>query len=298
MIEQKSVNLAITSPAIEHSRFTEVLSILDNFIADSSMEASRGLMLTGPQGAGKSEICNSLLSKYPPEQIVRPVAYTRVPENFKGRTVYQTILQALGLDNNTRRAESSLKKLLAYTIIAFKTDVLVLDDAHNLLRHTLACEIVRSLMDETGIKVILVGQEHSKDLLNLRWTLHRRFRILVELSAWNSSSEEDLCKVLAVLQRVVSQSGVQLDYKSLINNDFARKLACGTRGRFKGVAELILRAILHAISRGAETLENKDFEQAFVSLHSISNATQNNPFSESFVRGPMNADGTPSQVAS
>lgn len=298
MIDLNSVNTAITSSAIEHSRFAKALSMLDDFIADTSMEASRGLLLTGPQGAGKSEICKSLLIKYPPEQVVRPVAYVPVPEIFQGKTLLQEILKAFGRDDNSQETECFLKKLVVHTIFECRTNVLVLDDTHNLLRHVLARDSVRRLMDETGIKVVLVGRDHSKDLLNSDMSLQRRFPILVELSAWNPQSEEDICEVLAVLQRFVSQSGVQLDYRGLINTDFARRLVCGSGGRIKDLVELFSSAVLHANSRGSETLEDKDFEQAFGSLQAISKFTRSNPFSESFGEGQMKTHSSPVQVAS
>lgn len=205
----------LNSLRIKHSRIAQMMSELDTLIYPESQDSI--LLVCGPTGVGKSTLsrhmvdgalANSAKLMNDDAGLV-PAVYVEAPasgeSDFSWRLFYQRILtqldgdmdmpkHAFGIDSLTGRmvrprgpSSNSLAALRTAVERALRergTQFLVIDEAAHIIRQTrshrleIQLDTLKSLANECGTQIVLVGSYDLYQLVSLSGQLARRTHVM------------------------------------------------------------------------------------------------------------------------
>ncbi len=205
----------LTHLRIKHPHIAEVMSDLDTLIHPDSQDSI--LLVCGPTGVGKSTLARYFVEHASDQASAQmeqdaglvPAVYIEAPasgeNDFSWRLFYQRILNQLdgeirapkaayGLDPHTGcivrprgRSGNSLAALrtaVERALRARKTRFLVIDEAAHIIRQTrsnrlqIQLDTLKSLANECGTQMVLVGSYDLYQLMSLSGQLARRTHVL------------------------------------------------------------------------------------------------------------------------
>lgn len=213
---------------IKHSRIEQLMNELQTLLYPGSQDSL--LLVCGPTGAGKTTLARHMVenklacSKHAMEADVSiiPAAYVEAPasgeNDFSWRLLYQRILLQLeagvdlpkypfGVNIQTGYAARS-PRARAHTLAGLRTAVeralrergtefLVIDEAAHIIRQTrpnrleIQLDTLKSIANECGVQIMLVGAYDLYQLVSLSGQLARRTHVL-HFERYRQDREEDI----------------------------------------------------------------------------------------------------------
>lgn len=207
---------ALTAKRIKHTRVAEVMDELETLIYPGSQDSI--LLVCGPSGAGKTTLAKHMVkaelerarSEMEENRGLIPALYAEAPSSgesdFSWRLFYQTILSQLddrdsprtlyGIDPETGRMMRKSATHRANTLAALRTAVerglrarqvkfLVIDEAAHIIRQTrgrnrleIQLDTLKSLANQCGTQMVLIGSYDLYQLVSLSGQLARRSHVL------------------------------------------------------------------------------------------------------------------------
>lgn len=201
---------------IKHTRVTQVMDELSTLIYPDSQESI--LLVCGPTGAGKTTLAkfmveNAFSQSHAEMELnagVIPAIYVQAPASgeteFSWRLFYQRILNQLGDDLDSPKVAYGVDSLSGRlvrprgasgnTLAALRTAVerglrarqvqfMVIDEAAHIFRHTrsnskleIQLDTLKSLVNECGTQIVLVGSYDLYHLVSLSGQIARRTHVL------------------------------------------------------------------------------------------------------------------------
>ncbi|REG51068.1 TniB protein [Paraburkholderia sp. BL6669N2] len=206
----------LSTKRIKHNRVTEVMGELDTLIYPNSQDSI--LLVCGPTGAGKTTLSRVMVDSALEKGVsqmqanggVIPAVYVEAPSsgenNFSWKLFYHRILTQLGdnlnvpkmlygVDEQTGRVVRP-KGMNGNSLAALRTAVerglrerqvqfLVIDEAAHIIRQTrgnqrleIQLDTLKSLANQCGTQIVLVGSYDLYQLVSLSAQLARRTHVL------------------------------------------------------------------------------------------------------------------------
>jgi len=243
----------------------------------------RGALLTGIGGAGKTTVCRAILKSFPSVETKEadlsiktvPAFYASVPSPSTIGSLAASLLVSIGDPLPPRGTAANLTARLAHLLKICRTQVILLDEFHNLLAEAVTgqthakkvCNWLRSLINETGVMVCLVGDPSCETLVNHDHQMSRRFAYRYRLKELDPGTQErpgDLVGFLTgfselSLKKIQMTSGVDFSDHHRVQQVWA-----ATGGNPAFVAMLFKEAASIALLNGGRTaIELDDLGDAF-----------------------------------
>jgi hypothetical protein len=149
---------------------------------------SRGLLILGPSGVGKSTVIDEFVKAVSRDQFVPgkklPILVVEIPAEPTKKTVAAALLKALNdpfADAQSHSAEFKLSRVVTL-LSTLRVEMVILDEAQHLVDHKRtstgvheAADWVKSLMNRTSIAYVLVGLRTLERLPRANEQFRRRF---------------------------------------------------------------------------------------------------------------------------
>jgi RecA/RadA recombinase len=213
---------------IKHTRIKQVMIELGCLIYPGSQDSI--LMVCGPSGAGKSTLAKHMVIEEIERSAremeidagIIPAVYVEArasgEDEFSWRLFYQSVLEQLeagvdmpkyqyGVDALTGRMVSTrnpkdrtlagLRTSVERALLHRKTRFLVIDEAAHIIRHTrpnrleIQLDTLKSLANQSGVQIILVGSYDLFQMMSLSGQLARRTHVL-HLERYRQDNDLDL----------------------------------------------------------------------------------------------------------
>lgn len=227
---------------IAHTRIRELKNEVQSLIYPESQNSI--LLVVGPTGVGKTTLCKHLVEeqfKKHKEQMesdanVIPAIYIQAPasgeQEFSWRMFYERILEqlegneldlnkhAFGINESTemlvrpkRQGKSTLAGLRTAVERALRqrgTQLLVIDEAAHIIRQTsrnnlcVQLDTLKSLANECGTQIVLVGSYDLYNLVSLSAQLARRTHVL-HFERYRQDRPEDINAFTKCLKQFEAQ---------------------------------------------------------------------------------------------
>lgn len=308
---QKTVNLfvdpiyariaEIDKVVVSHSRLNTAIEGLKQCIAWSEVSREpRGALLTGVGGAGKTTICLTILSMFPArtiteeDRVIRivPAFYASVPSPSTIKSLASSILQSLGDPEPMRGSASALTARLGRLLKTCQTKIILLDEFHNLLAEASAgeprankvCNWIRSLINDTGVMLCLVGMPACEALVDHDTQMARRFTHRFSLADLDPGTSEKPGELRGFLLTYSKKMVERLALTSFIDfHDHLRvsQVWAATGGRPAYIVILFKEAVAIALARNAShtSIVLEDLAEAYDKGLTLSVAkVSGNPF--------------------
>lgn len=225
---------------------------------------TRGVMLIGGPGSGKSHLLERTLSKLTvlregefgrPRYLGCPVPS---PATFKSMTL--ALLEESGYpDANPRKEAWSLWQDLRHRLQLLGISVLWIDEAQDLFcaDRKLILRALKSLMQgEDAVIVVLSGTEDLAKVIRTDPQVQRRFTAMVLPDLVEQIDGDSF-------RDVITQYCQRVGLGAPIEADLIGRIFHGARYRFGRALELLLHAMEIAIGRGEDDLEIGHFAAAY-----------------------------------
>lgn len=244
---------------------------------------TRGMMLVGDPGSGKSHLMDRTLTKIPelaaaddgvPRVIACPVPS---PATFKSMTL--ALLEQSGYPHATPRQEAwSLWQMFRHRLGKLGIGVVWIDEAQDLFcaDRKLILRALKSLMQgEDAVVVILSGTEELAQVIRTDPQVKRRFTAMV-LPELSETAHGDMYRT------VMADYCTRVGLAPPIEADLVGRVFHGARYRFGRAVELLLFAMEFAIEREAEHLMIDHFAAAYA-MNEACPASQNVFYADNFL---------------
>lgn len=255
---------------------------------------TRGMMLVGAPGSGKSHLMDRTLSKMGEvlERSVdtRPVIACPVPSPATFKSMVLALLEETGFEGANPRQESwSLWQMFRHRIGMLETALVWIDEAQDLFcaDRRLILRALKSLMQgDNAVAVVLSGTEDLADVIRSDAQVKRRFTAM-GLPEMVETVHGDMYR--AVLADYCGRVGLEPPVEA----DLIGRIFHGARYRFGRAIELLLLAMEFAIEQGDEYLTIDHFASAY-SMNEACPVSENVFYADNYhVLDPDAADDAP-----
>lgn len=222
---------------IKHSRIAQTMTELKTLIYPESQDSI--LLVCGPTGVGKSTLARHMVdgslmdsaSEMNADAGIIPAIYVEAPSSgesdFSWRLFYQRILaqlegevsmpkHAFGIDAETGRvfrprgpspnSLAALRTAVEFALRERRTKFLVIDEAAHIIRQTrrnrleIQLDTLKSLTNECGTQIILVGSYDLYQLVSLSGQLARRTHVM-HFERYRQDTDADIRAFKACVQK-------------------------------------------------------------------------------------------------
>lgn len=305
---------AFKAKIVFHPRYRQACSQIQNAIENTqALGEPVCALLCGPSGTGKSTLCYYFRKLYSGDSVIRrddgtyanlPVFYCEVPSPTTVKGLITNMLRLLIEDT----PNGTIEKLTHQLITCLKTSqvkIIFLDEIQRLCFTTVA-EKVRldslqwlvSLLNGSGIPVILSGTELCKDIRREDEAFENRYPYFAELSnfTYDAGEGSDYFATLKHLDSAMYEitrlvKGVHLNDPTIAAPLFVA--TCGNLKRMRVIINDALKTCLR--SNTPHELKASDFFTACQYVDLPKNLSDGNPFALSYddaIKLAENYEGT------
>lgn len=255
---------------------------------------TRGMMLVGAPGSGKSHLMDRTLSKMGEvlERSVdtRPVIACPVPSPATFKSMVLALLEESGFEGANPRQEAwSLWQMFRHRIGMLETALVWVDEAQDLFcaDRKLILRALKSLMQgDNAVAVVLSGTEELAEVIRSDAQVKRRFTAM-GLPEMVETVHGDMYR--AVLADYCGRVGLEPP----VEPDLIGRVFHGARYRFGRAIELLLLAMEFAIEQDDEYLTIDHFASAYA-MNEACPASENVFYADNYhVLDPDAGDDTP-----
>jgi hypothetical protein len=238
-------------------------------VTKARQEPSCALLL-GAAGTGKTTVCRHVIHTIANRPHRRqgeddyryvPVLFCSVPADCTIKKMAEIMLLQLGSKNNSD-ITSSLEFRIKMRLLSCKTVIVILDEFHHLLKRGAEktrdqlCDWVKSLINETLVPFILVGEPNCEAIITSHEQLSRRYPYRARL--FNLAYDNDFKFLLAGLLGKMVQIGELQDQSFLSDELTARRMYVYSGGNLEALRILLFEAFLSALTRNRNSLSIED----------------------------------------
>lgn len=282
---------------IFHPNYRQAFSQIQNAIENTeALGEPVCALLCGPSGTGKSTLCHYVEKQYNRDSLLRkddgayanlPVFYCEVPAPTTVKGLITNMLRML--INAT--PVGSVEKLTHQLITCLKTahvKVILLDEIQRLCLTSVSEKVridslqwIVSLLNGSGIPVILSGTERCRDIRREDEAFENRYPYFAELShfIYETGEDADIFATLKTLDTTMYQLAALGKGVHLNDPTIAAPLFVGTRGNLKIMRLIINDALKTCLRReNPHELKASDFFAACQSVNLPKNLSDGNPF--------------------
>ncbi|ROR40296.1 AAA family ATPase [Diaphorobacter sp. C33] len=237
LVSPPSYTQALQSLRIKHTRIKQVMDELNCLIYPGSQDSI--LMVCGPTGVGKSALAKSMVKaeneRSAPEMQadagIIPAVYVEArasgEDDFSWRLFYQSVLEQLDTDleipkyhfdidpitgrmvsprSLKDRTLAGLRTSVERTLRHRKTRFLVIDEAAHIIHQTrrnrleIQLDTLKSLANQTGVQIVMVGSYDLFQLMSLSGQLARRTHVL-HMERYRQDNDHDIRAFHACVQK-------------------------------------------------------------------------------------------------
>tara|TARA_R110001606_G_scaffold399222_1_gene582284 strand:- start:5697 stop:6632 length:936 start_codon:yes stop_codon:yes gene_type:complete len=263
------------------------------FLTESS-EQPMSALLTGVTGTGKSTLIKTIVANYPKSQnietedaVIRtvPAYHCTVPADATIKALATEMLKYLDSSDLNGDA-ASLTKRLSRLLKTCKTKVIFLDEFQHLLSKKArnggdgVTDWVKTLMDATGVPVILSGMPECEAIIDAHPQLAGRysFRAHLKMIPYDINNPLYLSKVIeGFTNGLKNHVGIE-KMPILTNDDYLTAFHVATGGNMRSLRHLFTGALHSALSDNRNYLTEDDFISVCEDQQLNYRLTSNNPF--------------------
>jgi len=213
---------------------------------------SKGLLIHGPSGAGKTTLISEFVSTTFPGGFVpgKRCAAIRVeiPSSPSKKNLATAVLLALGDPFATSRRHSAESKFQRIVKLLENLDVelVILDEAQHLIDYKRtttyeAADWIKSLLNATRTTFVLVGLQRTEQLLWANEQLRRRFSasVLYDRLRWDIHEDQiQFAALVKAIEGILPVASVQL-----VTDDMLRRLHHASFGLIDYLIKVVDRAV-------------------------------------------------------
>lgn len=300
-IQRGEIAFSLTHRFIHTPQATRALTRLGEIHSDTRRTgASKGLLIQGPSGVGKStlilEYTRQLMEERGSDQDNRVVLSVEIPSSPTKKNLAAAMLTALRDPFAEARGHSAEVKIARVKLLLKKLgiEVLVLDEAQHLVDYLRngayeAADWIKSLMNDTNITFVLLGLCRT-NLLLANEQLRRRFSATVDYErfTWTETTAQQFVMLLgAIAGQIPVQS---IDFTHL---EIAQRFQLASHGLIDYLIKIIDRAVWLVLNRNLPGITLPVLVEAFEDeVWSQAPATRN-PFGPNFDFKPLIQHGEP-----
>lgn len=266
-------------------------------MSETSKEPT-GAVLVGVGGMGKTSICNMILKRFSTYVVedefsnttARPAFYSSVPSPSTIKSLAANLLESLGDPFPKKGSAHVLTSRLNTLLKQCQTKIILLDEFHHLLlegsvnekRTHKICNWLKSLINNTGVMVCLVGTPSCEALVNFDSQMSRRFMHRYKLTPLHIGTSDEPGPLGGFLRALSKNYAKELSLEGL--TDFNKPLHiqqmwAATGGNPAFISALFKKAIASALIAKRSKVDEEDFAMAFDSGITLPTAEfHENPF--------------------
>lgn len=277
-------NYFITTPQIEHT-FARVNEI----IYDTKYSGkAKGLLIRGPTGTGKSTMIKKLMKDRQQNAVDGDefkTIYMELPSKPTTKSMGETFLETLGDPFARKHGHSAEFKLLRIIglLKSLRTELLVFDEVQHIVEHQRntheASNWIKSLMNNTGLAIILLGMRNTQTILNNDQQLRRRFSATIDFDRFKvlKTSSIDFFTLLKTLEGTINVNSV-----SFTTNDMIQRFYYASYGLIDYLIKIIDWATYLVIQKKLEGITLEVLSEAFKDEVWSTADDNRNPFNSNF----------------
>lgn len=235
-----STALPLLSQYVRHDAVERASAEIDARLATKLPKSGTIIPLLGPTRVGKSEITRRLMERATAARSLVPmknVIRAKVPPEPTAMGVYAAILGSFGKEPGRSELISSVKARLFRGLEILGIDIVVLEEVNHIaergskLTARAAADHLKTLVDETGITLILDGLPRFQRIIDQNEQLRDRASGTILLKPYDWQSDADREAFATAADAAIASLGksgfpVALDYE-----DFVRRLYGASGGR-------------------------------------------------------------------
>lgn len=235
------------------------------------------ICITGLPGVGKTTLTKILLQKYPNDviehnntKIHRCRILKTIATGVSIKSLAVTMLNQISTLDAPNSSQAVLTDRLAVQLISSKTNLIIVDEFHELINDKNGLHVMRwlkSLINLTSIPILVLGTPGVESLIDSNDEIARRFK-KITLNSLRYDIEMLNCEfksyVNALADQYKSSIGFSNFYEFNDRSDYLR-LFLATNGHRSNIAELYKEAAKEAIRDGCNFTKASHFIDAFES---------------------------------
>lgn len=212
-----------------------------------------------------------------------PVVIVPIDNGCTNRRLWGAVLEAHG-DSPGNGTEETFRARAYNTMARAGTEMLVFDEVQHLVRSDKARDVtdsIKRMLDDGVVTLGLVGTEQARPLLKRNIQLANRMLAPADINALNHRVATDVADFSAFVSRIdasIVSLGLLPHASMLSDQHVTTCLFAVSKGVVGIVVNLIRQALMHAIARGATSIEPFDLSQVTTEWAVATGVCPSNPF--------------------
>jgi len=258
-----------------------------------------GLLVLAPTGAGKTYLRHYLARQWTAskrsDRTMVPVISFKIPTKPNTRSMGRELLRSMGDAAWNFGTAQELDIRIRHLIPQVGTVVILIDDVHDIPARRREGGIkdigdwLRSLIEDCGVLVVLLGIPSAAQIVSLNPQLKRRASAQIRIDYFQLDTNEHRRRLSSFLARVCEN--LPLAHKSTFDDNLVESIFYATYGIPGQIFSLLLEAVNCAVADGRERIERCHLLDAFKLRYQDSAATCPNPFSVDWTPRPLDRPG-------
>ncbi len=289
---RRSTGFSIRNEIIEYPAYQDAMRRIERLHRRASETGHPGgLLITGLSGSGKSTIKREYAYRFPvvdDGNITRtPVLIVETPPAPTVKNFAESILIALS-DPLSHKGSAEQKIQRIYDLIPrCGVKLLIVDEFNHFVEHGRRNEVrrvsdlLKSLLNNAGIPMVLLGLPECELVLKLNPQLARRFSARYYLRPFGFDSDEEITEFRGVLDAVQYSLPMPSVCWSSLQTGMARRFHYATFGLIDYICKIADGAVELARELGRSEIDESVLAGAFVEEVWRDVPSQLNPFSSS-----------------